>query len=95
MCVCVYMCIHTNIDSHIHTHIYIFPSLDFVSSVSALMESMMKEEHKILDLEPSLLINAFPFKQSDSFFFQRKTIRLIAHLLPALSSVSPVSLPRE
>ena len=52
------------------------PSLAFDSSVAALMERIMNEDHKILNLDSSLLINVFPFKLSDFFFPRGKTIRL-------------------
>lgn len=60
-------------------HLY-DPVIEFWASVAALMESVMKEKYN-LNLASSLLINVFPFKGSD--FLQRKTARLIAHLLPA------------
>lgn len=73
------------------------PSLAFGSSVAALMERIMNEEHKILNLDSSLLINVFLFKLSNFFFPPegRLSNYLIAHLLPALSSISHVSLLRE
>lgn len=52
------------------------PSLTFDSSVAALMERIINEEHKILNLDSSLLINVFPFKLSD-FFFPREDYQTI------------------
>lgn len=62
--------------------VYIYgPVIDFDFPVAALKESVMKEEHKILNLASSLLINAFPFRDLD--FLQGKTARLMAQFLPA------------
>lgn len=44
------------------------PVIEFWPSVAALMENVRQEEHEILHLASSSLINAFPFELADFFF---------------------------